>query len=60
MAAGRVNGGEPLEKVKRGLVSVDSLAAVYNTAILEAGKKSLVEKRPVDLVHGKDGKIEIH
>ena len=60
VGATRANNGEDLETVKRSLVSVDSKAALYNTAILEAGKKSLIEKRPVDLVHGKDGTIELH
>lgn len=57
-AASRVNGGEGLDAVRRSVVSVDSKAAVYNTAILEAGRKSLKEGRAVELVYGDGDSIE--
>ena len=56
-AATRVNEGEPLAVARRSIVSVDSDASMFTTAILEAGKKSLQEKRPVQIQHGQDGSI---
>ena len=56
-AAARANGGEALDAVRRSVVSVDSKAAVYNTAILEAGRKSLKEGRAVELLYGDNDSI---
>ena len=57
-AAGRANAGEALESVRRSVVSVDSKASLYNTAILEAGRKSMKEGRAVELVFGDGDSIQ--
>ena len=57
-AASRINGGEALEAVGRSVVSVDSAASLYNTAILEAGRMSMKEGRAVELVYGEKDSIQ--
>ena len=56
--ASRVNAGEALEAMRRSVVSVDSKASLYNTAILEAGRKSMKEGRAVELVYGDGDSIQ--
>jgi len=58
-AAGRVNGGESLSAARRTIVSVDSAASLFGTAILEAGKMSLQTGRVVQIAHAADGAITL-